>query len=59
MPVKVDSEECVLCCSCVDMCDANALRLGKGKIEVIDLQCTDCGVCIEVCPLEVISMEQS
>jgi len=39
------------------MCDENALRLIKDEIKVDDLLCTRCGVCVEVCPLELITME--
>jgi len=54
---KIQSKECTLCCSCVEMCDANALRLIEEKIEIIDLYCTKCGLCVEVCPLELISLD--
>ena len=57
MLVKIRSVECTLCCSCVDLCDFNALRLGEGKILFNEGNCTKCGICVEVCPFELITLE--
>ncbi|MBI5375357.1 MAG: ferredoxin [Candidatus Schekmanbacteria bacterium] len=54
--ICIDKGKCVVCLSCVDMCDYNALRLVNEKIEWSTDLCTRCLVCPDVCPCDAISV---
>ena len=53
MAVKVISEKCIGCGTCVDSCPFDAIDMIDDKA-VINDKCTACGTCIEVCPTEAI-----
>ena len=49
MAVKVNTEKCDGCSTCVDMCPMIAIKVEDGKA-VISEECTECGICIDECP---------
>lgn len=55
MAVKIDTEKCVGCGACVEVCPVNALSLKDGKVTVSDA-CVDCGACTGECPVEALSL---
>ncbi len=57
MAVKVISEECIGCGTCVDSCPFDAIDMIDDKA-VINDKCTACGTCIEVCPVDAIIREE-
>lgn len=50
----VDKDKCTMCGKCADMCNFNALALGKKKVLVYDKLCHGCGVCTLVCESDAI-----
>ena len=57
MAVKVISEECIGCGTCVEACPFDAIDMIDDKA-VINDKCTGCGTCIEVCPVDAIIREE-
>ena len=55
MAVKVDSEKCDACGSCVEVCPVEAIEL-KGKAVINAEECIDCGTCVDECPNEAITL---
>lgn len=51
----VISDECVMCGSCIDVCEAEAISEGDPQYVIDPEKCTDCGKCVEECPSEAIS----
>jgi iron only hydrogenase large subunit-like protein len=48
--VKLDQEKCVGCTTCIKKCPTEAIRVRKGKANIIAERCIDCGECIRTCP---------
>jgi len=53
------SDECVGCGTCVDECEAEAIKEQDDKYSIIAEKCTECGKCVEVCPVEAIAKEDN
>ena len=58
--VTVDPELCEGCGTCVDRCQADAMKLNEKKgISVVDLKrCLGCGNCVASCPSEAIELHK-
>lgn len=52
------SDECVGCGTCVDECEAEAIKEKDDKYSIIAEKCTECGKCVEVCPVEAIAKDE-
>jgi len=53
--VKVNSEKCIGCRSCVPICPFGAIDFdAEAKKASINDKCTSCGVCVPACPVEAI-----
>ena len=48
--MRVDSERCTGCGSCVDVCPAGAIELTAGLATVRHDLCNECQACIDACP---------
>jgi iron only hydrogenase large subunit-like protein len=48
--VRLDSDKCVGCTTCIKKCPTEAIRVRKGKASIISERCIDCGECIRTCP---------
>jgi len=48
--VRLDSDKCVGCTTCIKHCPTEAIRVRGGKAHIIEERCIDCGECIRVCP---------
>lgn len=48
--VRLESELCKGCTSCLKTCPTEAIRVRNGKAKIIKERCIDCGECIRVCP---------
>lgn len=58
MSIKVDSEKCTGCGTCVDSCPYGAIVIEDGLAKIGD-NCTLCGTCAQNCQTEAISIELS
>lgn len=70
MPIKIDYQKCCwkdgkcsscecgeACVGCVEACPVDALQR-KMLLEYDPLNCTDCGLCIDACKYNAISLEE-
>ena len=50
--IKIDSERCTLCMSCVGACPESALldHLQAPQLNFIEKNCVQCGLCVATCP---------
>ncbi|MCW4004331.1 MAG: 4Fe-4S dicluster domain-containing protein [Candidatus Bathyarchaeota archaeon] len=62
-PITIDLSKCTPCAGliCIGVCPQGALEEGKNKKpQVIDVvQCTRCGVCLNLCPAKAITINPS
>ena len=49
--VKINSDLCVACGGCIDLCPAIAISMVNDMVVVNNDTCTDCKICIKVCPM--------
>jgi NAD-dependent dihydropyrimidine dehydrogenase PreA subunit len=57
--IEIDTEKCIGCGDCVDICPAEVLELQDGKSVPINIEdCIDCGSCVAVCEQRAITMEK-
>ena len=56
--VKVDTQACTLCMSCVSSCPTHALQDGRGlpQLNFREWSCVQCGLCERTCPEAAISL---
>jgi ferredoxin len=56
--VRVDTQGCTLCMSCVSVCPTHALQDGRGlpQLGFREWSCVQCGLCERACPEKVISL---
>jgi NAD-dependent dihydropyrimidine dehydrogenase PreA subunit len=55
MPRVIDSDECISCGSCAEVCPEDAISEGEEAYEIDAEKCTDCGTCEDECPVSAIS----
>ena len=55
MVAVVDTEQCVECGICADVCPTGAISV-NGKAEIDHKKCTGCGACVEECAQDAISL---
>ena len=55
----VITDACIKCklMDCVEVCPADAFYEGENMLVINPLECLDCGVCIEECPIDAILFE--
>jgi electron transport complex protein RnfB len=54
--VETDSERCVGCESCVQICPVEALRMEDDMVRRDPSLCIGCGLCVSACPSEALKM---
>jgi len=54
MSLKIDSNKCNGCGSCVDACPEQAITISDNLAMINEDLCIQCGTCAEVCPLDAI-----
>ena len=47
--VKIETEKCVGCGLCIEVCATHALHNRKGKTYIDEGKCNDCGMCDGMC----------
>ena len=45
--MKIDSEKCITCLSCVPYCPVDAIRVTNGEVLVDQEACVECGACLK------------
>ncbi|MFQ6618752.1 MAG: 4Fe-4S binding protein, partial [Fidelibacterota bacterium] len=45
---------CDFCGACVAVCPEDAIELRESSIKIDGVKCTDCLLCVYVCPFEVL-----
>ena len=53
----INYDDCDLCSKCVEYCSGKALTIFDNQIEFVADNCTNCEVCIDVCPVGAIWIE--
>ncbi|MCK4762143.1 MAG: 4Fe-4S binding protein [Candidatus Aminicenantes bacterium] len=48
------NDECISCGACEPVCEDNAISEGDDKFVIDAAKCTDCGTCVDECPVEAI-----
>lgn len=51
----VNTELCIGCGACIDICPSEAIHLEDGKAKITTTNCKNCKVCVKACPVEAIS----
>lgn len=52
----IDTDECIGCGACVDVCVTGAIEIDDGFCTVVDeSECKGCGECQEECPVNAIT----
>ncbi len=46
------TDECVVCGSCLEECESEAISEGDPIYTIDADKCTDCGTCAEICPVQ-------
>ncbi|NHJ85119.1 MAG: 4Fe-4S dicluster domain-containing protein [Asgard group archaeon] len=54
MPVEINEALCGFCLGCAMVCPEEIFYIKDEKLYLKD-GCTDCGLCIETCPVKAIS----
>ena len=49
--VRVNTDECVVCGGCIDLCPEIALRMIDDLVSVDEEKCITCKICVKVCPV--------
>ena len=56
LSAHVDSDTCIGCGVCTDVCDYGTIKIENGKAFVDEVSCHGCGTCSAACPVDAISM---
>jgi ferredoxin len=51
------TDECIGCGSCEPECAAQAISQDGDKYKINPSKCTDCGACVNVCPVNAVVKE--
>jgi ferredoxin len=55
--MKLDTDKCGYCGTCVNVCPNNSLELTENHIIMRSDKCDDCGRCTFICPLGAFEQE--
>jgi NAD-dependent dihydropyrimidine dehydrogenase PreA subunit len=57
--LKLDSDKCIGCGMCVNVCPHDVFELKDGKAEIKDIDfCMECGACVKNCPAKALSVNK-
>lgn len=49
--VTIDTNVCVVCGGCIDLCPKAAIIMKDDKVMVVADKCVQCKICVQVCPV--------
>jgi len=56
--LRLDSEKCIGCGRCLEVCPHGVFVLAKGKSRIVDRDaCMECGACALNCPVDALDVE--
>jgi NAD-dependent dihydropyrimidine dehydrogenase PreA subunit len=57
--IIIDSEKCISCGECVEVCPEEVYALEDEVLVVVNEEdCVDCEICAEICEIEAITIEE-
>ena len=54
--ILVAAEKCHQCLRCLHVCPTRAIRVFRGRPEILDYLCVDCTACVAACPTGALAM---
>lgn len=55
---RIDKNKCIYCCYCYMICE-HISDIPPDHFVMVDMKnCTGCGACVDICPVEAITMEE-
>ncbi len=54
---KIDSDNCVQCNQCINVCHFDAISIINNRYVVDPIACEGCSYCYKICPVQTISMK--
>ena len=57
--LKVNSEKCDICGTCVAVCPVDAIEVWEFKVEIDNEKCINCNKCLIVCPVKAIEEREN
>lgn len=55
--LQLQTDKCQGCICCVKACPTEAVRVRRGKAEILSDRCIDCGACAVACPYHAFTVE--
>jgi len=57
--LRIDSDACIGCGVCEEVCSFGAIRVGDEGYAVVDESCTLCGTCVDNCEAEALTIDRA
>lgn len=55
--LELNTQKCVGCGQCTQVCPHGVLKLANGKAQIVDLDgCMECGACAHNCPVQALEL---
>lgn len=56
--LEFDSEKCIGCGMCLEVCPHNVFKLAAHKVDIQDRDaCMECGACAKNCPVQAVTVK--
>jgi len=49
--VRINAGKCVGCGGCIDLCPSIAIGMISDRVVIDEKLCTECCICVKVCPM--------
>ena len=57
--VRINTDECVSCGGCIDLCPETAIMMVDDKVIIDPEKCIECKICVKVCPVNAPYVEEA